>query len=312
MGRLHAERLRDDGRGCVVAAFDVDRRSADSLCHDLAPDARAFDQFESLLAFDGIDAAILCTPTSLHYCQTLDCLDRGWAVLCEKPLADRRADILELIEREKAGATLAVAYQRRHWSTFRTLRREVLSARWGPVRAVTCHAVENWQQTIGGTWRDDPAINVGGFVGDGGSHKVDAVFYVTGLLPTEVTAHTDQCGSRVEIVATVFGKLQGNVPLAMNFIGNGQYLGEDLHIHCARADLMIRENQLWIGREGRVEPIIDLEPESNPVAGFIDLLSAKSSNIAPPACALPVFDFTRAIQESNRTGREVTIGVPTS
>ncbi len=306
MGRLHAERLRADGRGDVLALFDEDRSAAESLSRDLAPDAAICDNLDSLLDVAALDAAVICTPTTAHFGQVQACRGRGLHVLCEKPLADTRERIATLIEESQdGGPLLAVGYQRRHWATFRTLRREVLSGRWGKVQAVTSHNVENWQQSIAGTWRDDPAINPGGFITDAGSHKIDAVFYVTGLMPIDVVARTARCGSRVEITATVAARLDGDVSLAMDFVGNAQSLAEDLHIHCERADLMIRENRLWIGRNGHVEPFDDLEQESNPVTQFLDVLLDDAVNTAPADCALPVFDLTCAILESGDSGRIV-------
>ncbi len=308
MGRLHTERLQADGRGRVVTLFDRDRAAAERLRNELAPGAAVCDSLSALLASADLDAAVICTPTTSHYDQVRACRERGLHVLCEKPLAESRERILALIDdANRAGPHCALAYQRRHWSAFRTLRREVQSGRWGRVRAVTSHNVEHWQPIIAGTWRDDPAINVGGFVGDAGSHKLDAVIYVTGLAPREVFARSWNCGSRVEIVSSVSAILEGDVPLCMDFIGHAQYLGEDLHVHCAEADLMVRDRRVWIGRNNRVEPLEPVEPDSNPVAGFLDLLDGRVANVAPFACALPVFDLTCAILDSSRTGRTVAI-----
>jgi len=303
MGRWHAERLQADGRGMAVSLFDEDRNAAESLRRELAPDAVVHNSLDSLLDVTALDAVIVCTPTTAHFDQVRACRERGLHVLCEKPLADTRERIATLIEESQADPPLlAVGYQRRHWATFHTLRREVLSGRWGKVRAVTSHNVENWQQTIAGTWRYDPAINPGGFITDAGSHKLDAVFFITGLMPIDVVARTEKCGSRVEITATVSARLDGDVSLAMDFIGNAQFLAEDLHIHCEQADLMIRENRLWIGRNGCVEPFDDLETESNPVSRFLDVLLDGAVNMAPADCALPVFDLTAAILESGDSG----------
>ena len=82
-------------------------------------------------------------------------------------LAESRERTVALLDdARRGGPHCSLAYQRRCWSTYRTLKREVESGRWGPVRAVTSHNVENWRQTIAGTWRDDPAANPGGFLGD--------------------------------------------------------------------------------------------------------------------------------------------------
>ncbi len=281
---------------------------AERLRLDVAPNATICEDLPSLLQLPDLDAAVISTPTTSHYDQTLACRARNLHVLCEKPLAESRERIAALIEESRRpGPLCMLAYQRRFWSTFRTLRREVQSGRWGPVRAVTSHNVEHWQPKIAGTWRDDPTINLGGFVGDAGSHKLDAVFYVTGLAPREVFARSWNCGSRVPIVSSVSAVLEGDVPLCMDFIGHAQYLGEDLHVHCAEADLMVRDRRVWIARGNRVEPLENAEPESNPDRGFLDLLDGVATNLAPFECARPVYETTMAILDSSRTGRSMRV-----
>jgi predicted dehydrogenase len=235
--------------------------------------------------------------------------DRGIAVLCEKPLADSRARILRLIEETVGGGpVLSVAYQRRCWSVYRTLRREVQSGRHGPVSSLTAHVSERWQQTIAGTWRDDPAFNPGGFIGDAGSHKIDMVFFVTGLAPREVFAYSDRRGSRVEIVTTLTARLENDAALSMNFIGDAQHFREDFQVHCAEADVLYRDGIVSIARNNKIERIADLEPESNPNAAFLDLLGGTAPNFAPASVALPVWDFTQATLESARSGNVIRIG----
>jgi predicted dehydrogenase len=203
---------------------------------------------------------------------------------------------------------LSVGYQRRYWAIYRTLAREIRSGRWGKVRAVSSHNVENWMQTIAGTWRDDPLVNTGGFIGDAGSHKIDVVFHVTGLSPVEVFARCDRCGSSVEIVSSVSALLTGGVPFSIDFVGHGQYLGEELSIHLETADFVVRDFELWIGRNEKLERFTELEPDSNPDSGFLDSLFGQAENVAPAECALPVFDFTHAILDSCRTGANVRVG----
>jgi predicted dehydrogenase len=269
----------------------------------LAPAARVVTGLTELADAGPFDAAVVCTPTHLHFEQVQALRAMGLPVLCEKPLADTRERIVELIaEAESGGPLLSLAYQRRCWATFRTLRREVQSGKYGTIRSVTTHNAERWQQTIGGTWRDDPRFNPGGFLGDAGSHKVDMVFYVTGLAPREVFAHGDRRGSQVEIASTISARLEGNVALGMHFVGDAHHYREDFHVHCAQADLLMRDGAPWIARNNRVEKIAALEPESNPDAAFADCLTQGAVNFAPASVALPVWDFTQAVLESARTG----------
>lgn len=296
---LHAQRLLEDGRADLVALYDFQESQSKRIAEKFCPDATVHSSYESLVQQDSLDGVIICSPTAFHYEQVLACHEQGLSVLCEKPLVDSRERILELIDLFQSGNPfLSVAYQRRYWSSYQTLRREVQSGKWGKILAVTAHNVEAWQQTITGTWRDDPQKNKGGFLGDPGSHKIDAIFYVTGLEPTQVYAVCDHCGSNVEIQASVSARLSNGSLLNMSLIGNAQYLGEDFHVHCEKADWMYRHGTVYLGLLDKFEPYTDLVPKSNPDTGFLDILAGKIENPAPVECALPVFDFTEAILKS--------------
>lgn len=311
MGRHHSERLLADGRGTVVALQDALPEMALGLKTTLWPEARVCLTFEELLALDNIDAAILCTPTAEHFQQATRCLDRGWHLLCEKPLASNRDQIVELIARAEVartkGQAFSLGYQRRHTAVCKTLRREVLSGRWGRVRAVVSHNVEHWQPTIGGTWRDDPQQNPGGFITDAGSHKLDSIFYVTGLAPLEAFARSQKWGSHVEIVASVSALLTGEVTATIDFIGHAQYLGEDFYVHCERADLMLCHGELWLAGDGVRQRLAVDEPESTPVTSLLDTILNGAAEVSPPSAALPVFDLTQAILASGRTKLPVAV-----
>lgn len=311
MGRHHSEQLIADGRGQVVALLDAHRATAEGLQHALWPDARICDTFSQLIGQAGVDAVIICTPTAEHSVQAHACLEKGWHLLCEKPLAATRDQILALIAAGERAAqrkqAFSLGYQRRHTALYRTLRREVQSGKWGRIRAVASHNVENWQPTIANTWRDDPQQNPGGFLTDAGSHKLDQLFYVTGLQPREVFARSQTWGSNVEIVTSASVLLENDVTATIDFIGHAQYLGEDLCLHCEHADLMIRHGELWIARDGRRERLPIDEPDSNPVASLLDTILNGAEDRSPPSAALSVYDLTQAMLESSRTGQSVSI-----
>lgn len=314
MGRHHSEQLIADGRGQVVALLDADRTTADSLQQSLWPNARVCSTFAELIGLEDVDAAIICTPTVEHSVQAHACLGKGWHVLCEKPLAATRDQILALIAAGQRAAerkqAFSLGYQRRHTALYRTLRREVRSGKWGRIRAVVSHNVENWQPTIPGTWRDDPQRNPGGFLTDAGSHKLDQLFFVTGLQPREVFARSQTWGSHVEIVTSASALLENDVTATIDFIGHAQYLGEDLAIHCEHADLMIRHGELWIGLTGKMERLPVDEPDSNPVASLLDTILNGAEDRSPPSAALPVFDLTQAMLQSSRTTQLVKLATP--
>lgn len=312
MGRVHAERLRQTGRAEIVALCDADPAAAAGLQAALAPQAVVVPSAEELAARSDLDAVVVCSPTPLHEPQTAAALTAGKHVLCEKPLADSAAGLERLLRlAEQAGTCAVLAYQRRFWGTYRTLRREVQSGRWGAIRAVASHNTERWQQTISGTWRDDPLQNPGGFLGDAGSHKLDALCFVTDLTPREVFARSQKLGSRVEIVVSVSAVMSDPrhsadaVPVTMDFVGCAEHQAEDLTVHCEEADLMVRDWRVWIARRNEVLPLTPLEPTTDPATGFIELLDGGGPNPAPFAAARPVWRLTQMILESAATGRPV-------
>jgi len=66
-------------------------------------------------------------------------------------------------------------------------------------------------------------------------------------------------GSRVEIVTTLSARLQNDVALSMNFIGDSQHFREDFQVHCAEADLVYRDGAVFIARKNKFERLVDLD-----------------------------------------------------
>ena len=313
MGLAHAERLTVDSRSTLAGFYDADREMATRLRDQLAPDAPVFDSAEDAFAHSNADAAVICTPTTAHASQVRAAASHDLHVLCEKPLGATRDEIISLINLSQilSGRHFMLGYQRRFWGIYRRMKQEIASGQWGNIVAVTAVNTERWQQTIAGTWRDDAGINYSGYLGDAGSHRLDNLFYVTALKLGELSARSTKAGSNVEIVTLVNGELLDDldreVPFSLSFVGNSNSFHEELFIHCEKADLIIRDFQLFIGRDDQVERI-DLPPEQsgsdstqNPVTGFLDLVTGAAENISPFECALPVFDMTTAILDAARS-----------
>lgn len=302
VARLHAERLVADGRAEIVVCCDPHLANAQQLQAQFAP--RAAVEEEALPALDRheLDAVVICSPTLSHYEQVCLALERGMHVLCEKPLAPERDQILDLMARQQtAQRVLSVSYQRRYKAAYRTARRELLERPdfYGPLQQVHVFACERWRQTIAGTWRDDPGVAFGYF-GDAGTHQIDVACYITGCLPRAVLAHSDRRGCRVEVVTQVTARLSQGVGLSAHYVGDANHWREDIHFHCRDADLLLRSEQLSRCRENVVEPITDLVRASNPDEALLDEILLGIPSASRAADALPVHDWTEAILQSLR------------
>ena len=76
--------------------------------------AKSFDNIHSLLTSSKFDIAVVCTPNGLHAEHSIQCLQAGVHVICEKPMALTAADCLKMIQAsEEAGKKLFVVKQNR-------------------------------------------------------------------------------------------------------------------------------------------------------------------------------------------------------
>ncbi|MCR8667976.1 Gfo/Idh/MocA family oxidoreductase [Aestuariibaculum sp. M13] len=67
---------------------------------------KAYDSYETLANDPNVDAVYIATPHTLHRENTIMCLEKGIAVLCEKPFAMNAEEVEEMISVAKANNTL--------------------------------------------------------------------------------------------------------------------------------------------------------------------------------------------------------------
>ena len=312
IGRLHAQRLRDDPRAHLVVCCDPDEAAADAVAVEYTRGAALETDAVAAIGRHRLDAVVICSPTLMHYQQVCTAFDHGLDVLCEKPLAAGREQISDLVDRHRQqGRVLSISYQRRYKSPYLTAHRELTenASFYGALKEVHIFVCERWQQGIAGSWRDDPNVGAGYF-GDAGSHQVDIVHYATGQHAESLYATSDKRGSRVEIVTQVMARLTGGAGLAAHFVGDANHWREDIHFHCQNADLLVRGEQVFRGKNNRVEPLTDLVPDGSPDRAFLDAIEDRQPTLSPAEAALPVYDWTLAVLESARDGCWVSLPKP--
>jgi predicted dehydrogenase len=111
LGRHHARILSTlDGARLVAVVDTMPERAAEAAA---GTGARPLTDFRDLLG--EVDAVIIAVPTEQHRDVALPFLERGIAVLVEKPMARSLAEADELVAAAKAaGATLGVGHTERY------------------------------------------------------------------------------------------------------------------------------------------------------------------------------------------------------
>jgi predicted dehydrogenase len=191
IGSVHARSLRAAGITLAGVASSTPER-AEAAARHLGAD-RAFASALELVQSPGIDVVHIATPNHLHFELTLAALQAGKHVVCEKPLALRLDDALQMAETaERCGLLGAVPFVYRFHPMAREARNRAQSSDHGPVRAVHGSYLQDWLvDPDEANWRVD--LELGGpsrAFADIGSHWCDLAEWVTGHRISDLVATT--------------------------------------------------------------------------------------------------------------------------
>lgn len=155
--------------------------------------AKAYADYQDLLADKEIDAVSICTANVAHCEMTVQALEAGKHVLCEKPMAVTLDECLKMIETAKrTGKFLMIAHNQRLAKAHVEAKKLIDSGRIGRIitfRTTFGHGgPESWTIDRNNVWFFDKKSAFFGAMADLGIHKTDLIQFLTGQKITEVTA----------------------------------------------------------------------------------------------------------------------------
>lgn len=173
---------------------------------DIACAAASYDE---LCRMDTVDVIAVCTPSYLHYEQTLQALAAGKHVICEKPVAKSLRQVDELAAAaEKVRRRLMPVYQYRFGHGAQKLKLLVDAGVAGPAYLTTVETA--WRRRLPyyeGTWRGKWETELGGALVTLAIHAHDLVTYLLGPV-ANVYARTLTAVNAIETEDTVSASLQ--------------------------------------------------------------------------------------------------------
>ena len=107
-GSKHLDALSAIEGAETVAVMATSMEKANGVADQFGVPAR-YDDYQAMLAHDGLDAVILATPTQLHAAQGLAAMQAGKHVLIEIPMADSLADSEQLLAMQKQTGLVGMA-----------------------------------------------------------------------------------------------------------------------------------------------------------------------------------------------------------
>jgi len=111
----HLPALRKLKNVQMVAFCDIIKEKAEAAAKTYGtPDAKVFTDHHDLLKMDDIEVVHVLTPNRSHSFITVDALEAGKHVMCEKPMAINAAEAKKMVDAAKrTGKKLTIGYQNR-------------------------------------------------------------------------------------------------------------------------------------------------------------------------------------------------------
>lgn len=153
--------------------------------------AKAYTDYKEMLKSKDIDAIVVAGPNALHAQQSIEAMEAGKHVLCEKPMATTREDAKKMIATsEKTGKYLMIGLNQRLIPAHIRAKEILATGKPGKVlafRTAFKHpGPEGWAIDAAKSWFFKKGPAAMGVSGDLGVHKADLMRWLLGQELSEV------------------------------------------------------------------------------------------------------------------------------
>ena len=339
MGRAHAEHYRDSPAAQVVALCDQNRERLERVPEHVGgevKEARLYTDIAELLADEEVQAVSVALPNALHAPITIQALEAGKHVLCEKPLAMNAAEAEEMVRTaRRVGRTLMVHFNVRFNPTSRAVKQAIDAGALGEIY----YGRTVWHRKRGipqlGGWFTQKQMSGGGALIDIGVHRLDLALWLMGYpRPVSVTGVTyNLLGKRladsqeksfdVDDLAAAFIRFENGAALTLetSWASNTEKREDQwTQLFGVEGGALIRnhdegyqfEARLFRSAgEGRKEVTVETpeppKPWESAQTHFCRSILTGTEPLAPGEQGLTVMRILDAIYESAATGQEVRL-----
>ncbi len=307
MGKVHAENVRRVGNVEIAAVAGVSDAEAKKFADSIGVE-RSTGDYRTILADPSIDAVHILTPNALHCPMSVEAMEAGKAVICEKPLTTSVEEAQKMVDvAAKTGVANCVEHNLRYYPVVQHIRQMIAAGELGEVLIVQGTYSQDWLlYDTDYNWRIERAAN-GALraVGDIGSHWMDMIQHVTGQKITALCADlaifhkqrkrpkfavetftgktlTPDDYELVDIDTEDFGavllhlgdRARGCYTVSQMSAGNKNRF--EIEVYGTKSGVrwnQERPDELWIGQRNAPNQIIIKDPSllRGPAAGFADL-----------------------------------------
>ena len=221
----------------MVAFCDIVRERAEKAACDYGVQgAKVYENYKELLEDKSIDVVHVCTPNRSHSFITVDALEAGKHVMCEKPMAINSEEAKKMLDAAKrTGKKLTIGYQSRQRPDSMFIKAEAEKGTFGDIyyakaTALRRRAVPNW-----GVFLNEYEQGGGPLI-DIGTHALDLTLWIMNNYKPKYC------------LGTSYHKLNGLAPDAQ---GNawGPWKPEEFTVEDSAFGMVVMENGATINLE---------------------------------------------------------------
>ncbi|KQN90234.1 hydrogenase [Sphingomonas sp. Leaf231] len=225
-------------RNCtVVAICDSYAANLAKARQWVAAGTPSFADHRAMLDTGGLDAVVIATPLHLHARHTIDAIDAGLHVWCEKAMARTIADCSAMVQRaQDSGKVLQVGHQRMFHPTYLNALRRVRAGEIGTITQVRAswHRNNSWRRKVPDD-SDDRRINwrlyresSAGLMTELATHQLQVGNWFMDAVPSRVIGSGSICywkdGREVyDHVALIYEYAGGRKVIYTSLLNNARY-----------------------------------------------------------------------------------------
>ncbi len=174
----HLPAMKKNGNFEIVAFCDlVEERAQKARQEYGTEDAKVFTDYKELLKED-VEVVYVLTPNSAHAPLSIDALEAGKHVMCEKPMAKTYAEAKAMVEAaERTGKILTIGYQNRYRADSSYLKKACQDGELGEIYYAKAHAIRRRAVPTWGVFLDAEKQGGGPLI-DIGTHALDLTLWM--------------------------------------------------------------------------------------------------------------------------------------
>lgn len=163
----------------MVAFCDIIEERAEKAAKKFGvEDAKCYTDYKELLADQEIEVVHVCTPNKSHSFISIDAMESGKHVMCEKPMAKTAVEAKAMVEAaERTGKKLTIGYQSRYREDSAYLKRACDNDELGEIYFAKAHALRRRAVPTWGVFLDEEEQGGGPLI-DIGTHALDLTLWM--------------------------------------------------------------------------------------------------------------------------------------